>query len=98
MLVLVDEVSTRLMLVLLSASALALVELSSTLVNVTSSTLASDALLASDTDDDTSAAAEAATDPELESSRAPSPDAHATPTRRTAAATAVNTPSIFLNI
>jgi len=91
------EASTKLMLVLVSSSTLELVE-APMLVEVRSSTLVPDVPLVADTDDETSAEAEVATDPELWSSPAPSLDAHATPTRRRAAATAVNTPSILLNI
>jgi hypothetical protein len=41
---------------------------------------------------------ELASEPELESSLVRSPEAHATPTSNRAAATAVNTPNIFLII
>jgi hypothetical protein len=90
MVVLVDEVSTKLMLVLELSSTLVLVDaLSSILVLVAS--------LETDTDVLASDFAEPAI--ELESSSRPlSSDAHATPTRSRAAATAVNTPIIFLYI
>jgi hypothetical protein len=88
--VLVEEVSTRLMLVLELSSMLVLVDaLSSRLVLVTS--------LETDTDELASDDAEPAIELEL-ASRESSPDAHATPTRSRAAATAVNTPIIFLYI
>jgi hypothetical protein len=91
------EASTKLMPVLVSSSTLELVE-AAMLVEVRWSTLVADAPLVADTDDSVSADTEVATDPELWSSPAPSLDAHATPTRRRAVATAVNTPSIFRNI
>jgi hypothetical protein len=83
-------------MLVLSSSTLELVE-AAMLVEVSSSTLVPDVPLVADTDDELSAVAEVAADPELWSSP-PSLDAHATPTRRRAAPTAVSTPSIFLNI
>jgi hypothetical protein len=86
MVVLVGDVSTKLMLV---------VELSSTLVLVGSSRLVA---VGPVTEDDTFELGVVPREPELGSSLESSPDANATPTRSSAAATAVNTPIIFLNI
>ncbi len=86
MVVLVDDVSTKLMLV---------VELSSTLVLVGSSRLVD---VEPFTEDETFELGVVPRELELESSLESSPDANATPTRRRAAATAVDTPRIFLNM
>ena len=83
--VLVDDVSTKLTLV---------VELSSTLVLVGSSRLVGvDPFV----EDDTFELGVVPIEPELASSLESSLDANATPTRRSAAATAVTTPIVFLN-
>ena len=85
MVVLVDEVSTKLTLV---------VELSSTLYWSGSSRLVEvDPFV----EDDTFELGVVPIEPELESSLESSLDANATPTRRSAAATAVTTPIVFLN-
>jgi hypothetical protein len=89
------EASTKLILVRVSSSALELVE-AAMLVEVSSSTLVPEVIRVADSDE-VSAVAEFAADPEVWSSP-PSLDAHATPTRRRAAPTAVSTPSTFLNI
>ena len=85
MVVLVDDVSTKLTLV---------VELSSTLVLVGSSRLVGvDPFV----EDETFELGVVPIEPELEASLESSLDANATPTRRSAAATAVTNPIIFLN-